>query len=180
MSSKMRDKVYLPIVGTQLLGMLLLDLVPLYPECLWRWPSSPLHALVSLRAWWAARSGDPYFATATHEPWFEAFLYVEALVQLPLTLYLVAELASLRPTSGAAELAGLAYGCVTFMGAIACCCDIWRMGPDRVRDEHWGKLFWGTYLPFCIIPGIMAVDMYLRLLPRVRTPAGQANTPSRA
>lgn len=183
MSSKMRDKVYLSIVGTQLVGMLLLDLVPFYPEFLWRWPSSPLHFLVSLRAWWAAQSGDPFFATAASAPaneaWFEAFLYVEGLVQLPLTAYLVAELGSFRPTRGAAELAGLAYGCVTFMGAVACCAEIWRMGPDRVRGEHWGRLFWATYLPFCVIPGIMAVDMYLRLLPRVRAPR-QAKTPSRA
>lgn len=191
-----------------------LDLVPFYPEWLWRWPSSPLHVLVSLRAWWAAQSGDPFFATAASAPaneaWFEAFLYVEALVQLPLTAYLVAELGSFRPTRGAAELAGLAYGCVTFMGAVACCAEIWRMGPGRVRGEHWGRLFWATYLPFCIVreffchlslgplpsalflwgkmsvtdltcwvAGIMAVDMYLRLLPRVRAPR-QAKTPSRA
>jgi hypothetical protein len=106
---------------------------------------------VSLRKWWTVQSGDPYFASATHEPWFDAFLYVELVVQLPLTLYLVRKLASFKPTSGAAELAGLTYGCITFMGATACAYDIWHMGADKVREEHKQQLFWGTYLPFCVI-----------------------------
>ena len=167
MTSRVRDKLYLPIVGTQLLGMLslslcyapnawlannvVLDLVPFYPKALWHNASAPLHGLISLRSWWAATSGDPYFAQLTHEPWFEVFLYVEGLVQLPLTAYLVWKLASLKPTTGPTELAGLAYGCVTAMGALACCFDIWHMGPDRLAEKHRTQLFWGTYLPFFVI-----------------------------
>ncbi|KAG5951411.1 hypothetical protein E4U53_003147, partial [Claviceps sorghi] len=144
-----------------------LDLPPLLPKPLWHPPSSPLHGLLALRTWWAAYSGDPYFASLAHEPWFHGFLYVEGLVQLPLTVYLVARLPRARP-SGPTELAGLAYACVTFMGALACCCDIWHMGPGRVRAEQWGMLFWGTYLPFCVIPAVMAIDMYARLLSRLQ------------
>lgn len=66
-------------------------------------------------------------------------------------MYLVYKLASLKPSSGPTELAGLAYGCVTFMGATACCYDIWHMGPDKVRPEAKAQLFWGTYLPFAVI-----------------------------
>ncbi|KAK2616828.1 hypothetical protein QQS21_000205 [Conoideocrella luteorostrata] len=169
MSSNLRDKLYLPIVAVQLLGMLILDLVPFYPKFLWQTPSSPLHSLVSLRTWWTTRSGDPYYAASTHEPWFESLMYVEGLVQLPLTVYLAYKLASYKPTSGPTELAGLVYGCVTSMGATVCCYDIWHMGPDVVSDKQKGQLFWGTYLPFAVIPAFMAADMYLRLLPRVRT-----------
>ncbi|KAG5930308.1 hypothetical protein E4U42_002232 [Claviceps africana] len=168
MSSRLRDNIYLPLIGVQLAGMLLLDLPPLLPKPLWQPASAPLHGIVALREWWAAVSGDPYFASFAQEPWFEGFLYAEAFVQLPLTVYLVARLSSSRPRSGATELAGLAYGCVTFMGALACCCDIWHMAPERVGREQWGMLFWGTYLPFCVIPAVMAIDMYSRLLSRLQ------------
>ncbi|KAG5993285.1 hypothetical protein E4U54_003406 [Claviceps lovelessii] len=174
MSSTIRNNVYLPIIGIQLLGTLLLDLVPLLPRFLWQRPSAPLHGLVSLRTWWATYSGDPYFTSMHPEPWFHGFLYAEALVQLPLMLYLVAKLSACAsasaPTSGATELAGVMYACVTFMGSLACCFDIWHMGPERVGDEHWRSLFWGTYLPFCVIPAVMAIDMCLRLLPRLQSP----------
>ncbi|KAG5949012.1 hypothetical protein E4U58_002046, partial [Claviceps cyperi] len=70
--------------------------------------------LLSLRTWWASYSGDPYFANLTPEPWLEGFLYVEALVQFPLTAYLVWKFSrpglGQRRTSGPTELAGLAYG----------------------------------------------------------------------
>ncbi|OAA38846.1 hypothetical protein NOR_06499 [Metarhizium rileyi] len=171
MSSSIRDKLYLPIVGAQLLGMLLVDLVPFYPNSLWQPPSSPLHSLVAFREWWTVQSGDPYFASYTHEPWFDAFLYVELLVQLPLTVYLACKLGSLKPTSGATELAALVYACVTSMGASTCCYDIWHMGVDKVSAENKSQLFWGTYLPFAAIPALMAVDMYLRLMARVQGPS---------
>ncbi|KHN99805.1 uncharacterized protein MAM_02658 [Metarhizium album ARSEF 1941] len=167
MSSSTRDKLYLPVVATQLVGMLTLDLVPFYPSLLWQSPSAPLHPIVSLRKWWTTHSGDPYFASSTREPWFEAFLYVELLIQLPLTLYLAYKLGSMKPTSGPTELAGLVYACLTFMGSTACAYDIWYMGADKLRAEHKPQLFWGTYLPFAVIPALMAVDMYLRLLARV-------------
>ncbi|QUC20771.1 uncharacterized protein UV8b_05012 [Ustilaginoidea virens] len=163
------EKLYLPIVATQLVGMLLLDLVPLYPRFLWQDASSPLHGLLSLRAWWTATSGDPYFASLGHEPWFQAFLYVEAVLQLPLTAFLVYKLASSRPTSGPTELAGLVYGCVTALSSLACCLDIWHMGPERVRADKKEGLLWGAYFPYVVIPAVMAVDMwFFRLLPRMR------------
>ncbi|KAG5984466.1 hypothetical protein E4U55_004686 [Claviceps digitariae] len=162
MSSRIRDKVYLPVIGAQLLGTLLLDTLTILPPSLWRYPSSPLHGLLSLRAWWATYSGDPYFTSLTHDAWFNGFLYVEAFVQLPLMVYLVVKLSASasasapNSTSGPTELAGLVYGCVTFMGTLACCFDIWHMGPERVRDEQWGT-------------AIMAIDMSLRLLPRLQS-----------
>ncbi|KPM46012.1 hypothetical protein AK830_g440 [Neonectria ditissima] len=163
-----RDWAYLAIISTQLFGMLALDFVPFYPKSLYAAPSAPLHFLVSVRSIYLATSGDPFFAAAGHAPWFQAFLYVEALAQFPLAAYLVSRLASRKPTSGPAELAALAFGCLTAMGSVACCAELWAMGPDVVKDEHKAKLFYGTYLPFVVIPAVMAIDMYLRLLPRVR------------
>lgn len=72
-------------------------------------------------------------------------------MQLPLAAYLVSQLASSKPTSGHAELAGLAFGSVTFMGAAACCFELLHMGEDVVSEDKKGSLLYGTYLPFAVI-----------------------------
>ncbi|KAL7948595.1 transmembrane protein 6/97 [Trichoderma barbatum] len=172
----LRDWLYLFIIGTQLFGMLALDLVAFYPKALYQSPSSPLHFLLSLRSWYVSSSGDPFFAQDSHQPWFEIFLYIEGLVQLPLAAYLVSQLASSKATSGPAELAGLAFGSVTFMGSAACCFELLHMGDDMVSADKKASLLYGTYLPFVVIPALLAVDMYLRLLPRVRQSESKAKT----
>jgi len=163
----LRDWLYLSIIGTQLFGMLVLDLVDFYPRALWFYPSSPLHFLSSLRRFYISYFADPFFIDQPHRPWFRVFLAVEGLLQLPLTAYLVSNLASRRSTSGPAELAGVAYGCLTFMGALACSSELWHMVPDTLSEKK-APLMYGSYFPFVVIPGIMAADMYLRLLPRLR------------
>ncbi|RFU77348.1 hypothetical protein TARUN_4900 [Trichoderma arundinaceum] len=172
----LRDWLYLFIIGTQLFGMLALDLVAFYPKSLYQAPSSPLHFLLSLRAFYVSSTGDPFFAHQSHQPWFEVFLYIEGLVQLPLAAYLVSQLASKKASSGPTELAGLAFGSVTFMGSAACCFELWHMGEDMVSAEKKGALLYGTYLPFAVIPALLAVDMYLRLLPRVQQSDAKAKT----
>ncbi|GFP57491.1 hypothetical protein TASIC1_0008033200 [Trichoderma asperellum] len=173
----LRDWLYLFIIGTQLFGMLALDLVAFYPKSLYQPPSAPLHFLLSLRNFYVSSTGDPFFAhSSPHQPWFEIFLYIEGLVQLPLAAYLVSQLASRRATSGPAELAGLAFGSVTFMGAAACCFELFHMGDDMVSGEKKASLLYGTYLPFAVIPAMLAVDMYLRLMPRVQESGTKAKT----
>ncbi|KAM3549431.1 hypothetical protein ARSEF4850_008855 [Beauveria asiatica] len=176
-----RDWVYLAIIGLQLTGMLVLDLVAFYPRPLWEPAGAPLHFLVALRRRYVASTGDPFFSlsasssssssssSAMHSaPWFEAFLYVEGLVQFPLAAFLVSRLAAPRRIDGAAELAGLAFGCLTFMGSVACCYELLHMGPEQVAADKKPRLLYGTYLPFVVIPAVLAVDMFLRLLPRVQ------------
>lgn len=148
--------------------MAVLDLVPFYPTVLQR-------RLVGVRSWWSASSGDPYYGSVPHEPWLASFMYIEVLAQLPLTLYLVYRLSRLRlNTTGPTELAAVAYGCLTCMGSLACCFDIWHMGPDRVSDKQKWQLLWGTYLPFVVIrmsalslPCQQMVWSHVRLLMRV-------------
>ncbi|PTB64787.1 hypothetical protein BBK36DRAFT_1123513 [Trichoderma citrinoviride] len=174
----LRDWLYLFIISTQLFSMLALDLVAFYPKALYQPPSSPLHFLLALRKFYVSSTGDPFFSAQKQQqqPWFEIFLYIEALVQLPLAAYLVSQLSSKKPTSGPAELAGLAFGCVTFMGAAACCFELWHMGEDVLSAQKKGALLYGTYLPFAVIPALLAVDMYLRLLPRVQQSDAKAKT----
>lgn len=137
----------------------MLDLVAFYPKALWEPAGSPLHFLVGLKTQYLASSGDPFFsaASAVHAaPWFNAFLYVEGLVQFPLAAYLVSRLASTRRMDGPAELAGLAFGCLTFMGSVACCYELLHMGPGEVAEDKKAKLLYGTYLPFVVIRELLS------------------------
>ncbi|KAF4965452.1 hypothetical protein FSARC_6754 [Fusarium sarcochroum] len=164
-----RDWVYMAIVAVQLIGMILLDFTEFYPESLYISPTAPLHFLTVVRSTYVANTGDPFFGEKFNGAWFHGMFYVELFVQFPLAVYIVWTLASKKPSSGQTELAGLAFGCLTGMGSVACLAELQSMGPELVTDAHKLNLFWGTYLPFAIIPGVMAVDMYTRLLRRVST-----------
>lgn len=127
-----------------------MDLVPFYPKVLYHNPGSPLHFLLALRETYVSLTDDPFFAHPAHEPWFQAFLYVEALVQFPLAVYLVCTLAS-RAKGAAMELAGLTFGCVTGMGSVTCCYVLAMTGEEVLSGEKRMMLFWGEYLPFAVI-----------------------------
>lgn len=171
MARQYLNLVYLTVIGAQLFGMLgelspqpppyaeliltmsttALDLVAFYPKSLWEQPSSPLHFLVSLRDTYVSLSSDPFFSSPTHEPWFEAFLYIEVFAQFPLAVYLVSKLASASATSGRTELAALAFGCLTGMGSVTCCFHLVHVGEDVVSAEKKAMLLYGEYLPFAVI-----------------------------
>ncbi len=142
-------------------------MVSFYPPSLWQSPTAPLHFLVTLRKSYVSSSGDPFFSgPSQHQPWFAAFLWIELFVQFPLAAFLVFRLARGSAMTGAGELAGLAFGCLTFMGSAACCAELWHMGENVVSAEKWGKLFYGTYLPFVIIRKcyvLRALPCFLRL-----------------
>jgi hypothetical protein len=129
-----------------------LDLVPFYPKFLYASPSAPLHFLLSLRATYVSLTTDPFFAHDSHDPWFEAFLYIEALAQFPLAVYLVTKLAAAgKGTSGRTELAGLVFACLTAMGSVVCCYHLVQLGPEVVSVEKKAMLLYGEYLPFAVI-----------------------------
>ncbi|KAI9152115.1 hypothetical protein HJFPF1_09339 [Paramyrothecium foliicola] len=169
-----RDWIYLAIVSLQTVGMLVLDFVQFYPKALWATPGAPLHFLVPFRSWYVAFSEDPFFAAEHHAPWFEASVYVELLIQFPCAAYLIYNLASGKPSSGVTELAGLVYAVATSVCSGMCLSEVWSMGPEVVSAEKRTSLLFGTYGPYCVIPALMAVDMYLRLLPRVQAGTSKA------
>lgn len=130
-----------------------MDLAPFYPKFLWESPSAPLHFLIALRESYVHSSGDPFFSHAGRQQpaWFRASLYIEFAFQLPLAMYLVFQLVSRRAISGATELAGLAFGCLTGMGSILCCAELYHLGPEVLSEEKKSNLLYGTYLPFAVI-----------------------------
>ena len=97
-------------------------------------------------------SGDPFFTHEQHDPWFQAFMYIELAAQFPLALYLVWRLVTGgKNTSAQTELAGLAFGCLTAMGSVTCCFHLWQLPEDAVTSQQKTMLFYGEYLPFAVI-----------------------------
>ncbi|KAF4345014.1 hypothetical protein FBEOM_1094 [Fusarium beomiforme] len=164
-----RDWIYLMIIGFQLVGMTLLEFADFYPDFIYSAPSAPLHFLVGVKETYNYYSGDPFFAGKFHGAWFRSFVYVEIFVQFPLAIYLARNLASKKPSSGPVELAGLVYGCLAATSSIPCVAELLEMGPELVSADKKPNLIWGTYFPYALIPGLMAVDMYIRLLRRLNT-----------
>lgn len=136
---------------TSLTSLTALDFQAFYPSSLYATPSSPLHILTTLRETYISYTGDPFFSAIHHAPWFESLLLVEALVQFPLAVFLVFHLSSSKPTSWSAELAALAFSCLTAYGSVACCAELRQMSGDVVSEEQKKMLFWGTYFPFAVI-----------------------------
>ncbi|EWG46261.1 hypothetical protein FVEG_06810 [Fusarium verticillioides 7600] len=164
-----RDWIYLVIISLQLIGMICLEFTEFYPDSIYSAPNAPLHFLVNVKEQYLSFSGDPFFGDKFHGAWFRSMFFIEIFVQFPLAIYIVRNLAAKKPSSGPAELAGLAYGCLTAMSSVACVAELLEMGPELVSEEHKRNLVWGTYFPYALIPGAMAVDMYARLLRRVST-----------
>ncbi|EEU42975.1 uncharacterized protein NECHADRAFT_106302 [Fusarium vanettenii 77-13-4] len=149
-----RDWVYLAIISVQLFGMF---------DSLYGNPSAPFHFLTIIRDTYLTVSGDPFFGDKFVGDWFHGFLWLELLVQCPLAIYIVSQLSSKSPSSGATELAGLAFGCLTGMGTVACVSELIPMGPELVSEEHKTNLLYGTYLPFLIIrksPDMLHMGVY--------------------
>lgn len=72
-------------------------------------------------------------------------------MQLPLAAFLVLRLSSTKPSTGPAEIAALAFGCLTAMGSLACCFELDAMGPDVLEEDLKANLLYGTYGPFLVI-----------------------------
>lgn len=122
-----------------------------YPKALWEAPSAPLHFLTTLRENYVAITGDPFFASPSHEPWFDVFLFLEGTLQLPMSAYLVWKLATRSSTEGATELVAMVFGTVVATTSITCCYHLWTLGEDVVRPEQKAMVLYGEYLPFSII-----------------------------
>ncbi|KAF4423678.1 hypothetical protein F53441_14266 [Fusarium austroafricanum] len=164
-----RDWIYLIIISLQLVGMIFLEFTEFYPHSIYASPDAPLRFLANVKDTYLSFSGDPFFGDKFNGAWFRSMFLIEIFVQFPLAIYIVRNLAAKKPTSGPAEIAGLVYGCLTAMSSIACVAELLDMGPELVSEENKTNLVWGTYFPYALIPGLMAVDMYTRLLRRVRT-----------
>lgn len=164
-----QDWVYLGIIVAQLAGMLckgthfvihsasltdryiVLDFVIFYPKHLHEKPSSPLYFLTSLRKLYTHHSGDPYAASPTSFPFFEAMTYIELASQFPLALYLTPRLWKTEGTDGRTELAALVFACVTATTTAICCFDLWHMTEAVLSKNVKVMLLTTEFGPYAVI-----------------------------
>jgi len=114
--------------------------------------------------WYIAFSGDPLINGAFHGgpdfDWFRAFLYLEALFQLPVFFFVARALWIGPPKLGTYYPLMLAYSassCTTTFGCIAV---LWS---STTPTQFQMLLLLGSYIPFFLVPFGMAIDMTLRL-----------------
>ncbi|KAH8665466.1 transmembrane protein 6/97 [Ilyonectria robusta] len=163
-----RDYLYLAVVVLHLTAMLGVDFVPFYPQSLCQPAGSPLHFLVAYRNWYITTMADPYYHHNTPGHFFDFLVWVELLVQFPLALSLTRALVAKGPLNGADELMANVYGLVTGLCTAVVCHDMWYLGPEIISAQAKQTLLFGAYLPYAVLPIVMAADMQSRLLARIR------------
>ncbi|KAK1507463.1 cytochrome P450 ClCP1 [Colletotrichum tamarilloi] len=166
-----RDSAYLVISGIQLTAMLLVDLVPFYPSALYAAPSSPLHFLQVLRDFYISTYNDPFF-TASHEnlpSWFKLFTYIEIVYQLPMAAWMVYRFSRNTGTTAGFELAVLVFCVECALTTLTCIYDVFHWDPAVYSQAQKNVFVFNLYGPWVVIPALMGLDMWLRILKRVNT-----------
>jgi len=146
-------------------------------DCQAIWPKQLVpKALQLLPPWYVGMSGDPLIGGAmeilsngSELAWFKSFIYLEALFQLP--VFVIGAYGLWRDSRGIYGLLVL-YGastCTTTFACIAAILDTPTTSAVTIAQkivsitpEQRAMLLF-SYVPFCIIPLFLAVDMALRL-----------------
>ncbi|EXF75047.1 hypothetical protein CFIO01_12475 [Colletotrichum fioriniae PJ7] len=189
-----RDSAYLVISGIQLTAMLhlsatfttphqkseltiltsVVDLVPFYPSALYAAPSSPLHFLQVLRDFYISTYNDPFF-TASHEnlpSWFKLFTYIEIVYQLPMAAWMVYRFSRSTGTTPGFELAVLVFCVECALTTLTCIYDVFHWDPAVYSQAQKNVFVFNLYGPWVVIPALMGLDMWLRILKRVNAADG--------
>ncbi|KAL5600891.1 hypothetical protein BROUX41_005730 [Berkeleyomyces rouxiae] len=160
------DTIYTLFLGIALASMILVDLVPFYPSRLWAMPNAPLSFLNSIRQFYIDTYNDPYF-TSTHPSWFDLFTYIELFYQFPAAAYLLFQFLTEKNISGTTELHALVFSLGFALTTLTCVWDVQYWDPAVYSAPKKLEFMGLIYGPFFLIPGIMAVDMFLRLQNRL-------------
>ncbi|KAH6685907.1 transmembrane protein 6/97 [Plectosphaerella plurivora] len=172
-----RDYIYYGFFSLHLASILLVDLVPLYPESYWANPKSIFRFLLWIREYYIATFNDPFFKVAhdTLPPWYKLFTYLEIAIQIPMSFWIRAQCGdSKEGTTPGFELASVAYGVQVALTTLVCVWDVAYWDPVEYSVQDKSMFVFGLYGPFVLIPLIFSVDMGRRLLGRIE--AAEATT----
>jgi len=170
LSSRPIDLFYFIFFVIHIPATLLIDCQAIWPKGLV--PKS----LQLLPPWYVGMSGDPLiggamgiFNNESELAWFKSFLYLEALFQLP--VFVIGAYGLWRNSRGIYGLLVL-YGASTGTTTLACIAAVLGTPATSaatiaqnivsVTPEQRAMLL-SSYVPFCVIPLFLAVDMALRL-----------------
>ncbi|KAK7752002.1 hypothetical protein SLS62_005964 [Diatrype stigma] len=178
------DKVYLVYFLIHIPVLFCVDLVPLYPAWLWVPADAPLHCLHDLRVYYLETYNDRFFAPPPAEvpSFFALYALMEAFFHLPVSVWAAGRLLSgggkvkggeRRKKEGSlddggAELLLLVYGIQTVLTTATCMYEAWLWDPAVVSADQKLVLLGGFYGGYLAVAVVLTVDMYTRLLKRLR------------
>ncbi|KAK6543273.1 hypothetical protein TWF694_000031 [Orbilia ellipsospora] len=145
------DLFYRTFFSVMIVISLVADCSPLYPE--WLRP-----AFVSnMHKYQFDTFKDPFFNFAIHRPWFESLVWLELLVLVPFSAWLIHGLTVDHPL---VPLHLLMYAYHMGVTTIPCLAEIYQ--EKMLSTSEVAKLF-GMYGPFVILPVYMIYDAYGRI-----------------
>ncbi|KAF9047200.1 hypothetical protein BDZ89DRAFT_1099290 [Hymenopellis radicata] len=166
LSSRPLDLLYFSFFIMHIPASLLVDLQALlYPNTY----------LPSLPEWYTGYSADPLIRGAMLKEsqlvWFNCFLYVEMIFQLP--VFVIGALGLWKGSKSIYVLL-LAYAASTATTTLPCIAFVIHRS-DSLTTEQLVMLL-SSYIPFFLLPFAMAVDMALRLQNIVQTSLSKVTT----
>ncbi|KAJ6127573.1 hypothetical protein N7523_003185 [Penicillium sp. IBT 18751x] len=147
--TRKRDCAYLIFFATHIPIIFLIDAVPLLP------PSMVTSLSHTLRDFYITTYRDKFFS----EPptWFTAFIWMELLYHVPLSLWAVWGLLRDHPL---VPVQLLIFGVQAFVTSLTCLVEVWNW-PDRSVAEK--QQITSLYGPYVALGAYMALDMVFRL-----------------
>ncbi|KAJ5888994.1 hypothetical protein N7495_009035 [Penicillium taxi] len=154
--SRKRDCAYLLFFASHIPIIFLIDTVPLQPQ----WMVSDLSR--GLRDFYISTYRDKFFEVPA-PTWFTAFIWMELLYHVPLSLWAVWALLRDHPML---PVHLLIFAVQAFVTSWTCLWDVWTW-EDRSREEKLNIT--SLYGPYVALGALMALDMVIRLRGRLTT-----------
>ncbi|KEF59667.1 uncharacterized protein A1O9_04513 [Exophiala aquamarina CBS 119918] len=126
-----------------------IDLATLYP------PALTPAVSTSLRTYYITSFGDRFFTAPP--AWFRAYMYLEALYHLPVSLWFVWNIPRGHPLIG---LNLLVFALETAVTTLTCVVDTaeWAAYSRKQRND-----IYSLYVPYLVLAGVMGVDAFFRV-----------------
>ncbi|KAH9921688.1 transmembrane protein 6/97 [Epithele typhae] len=184
LTQRPRDFAYLLFFAIHIPATLLIDLQSIYPKA---WVPA---AIAALPRYYVDMSGDPLIGSAmgyfgpsqqqTYE-WLRAFMFLEAVFQLPT---FVLGIRGLWKGSTSIYTLLLVYAASTATTTIPCITTVLSLpsapvpmpgGVSLTSEQR--VLLLSSYVPFFLVPFVMAIDMAIRIhkRPALSTASREAN-----
>ncbi|PGG98029.1 hypothetical protein AJ80_09598 [Polytolypa hystricis UAMH7299] len=143
------DLTYAVFFVVHVLVMLLVDLVPLYPESL-----RPAF-LGQIRTFYIDTYQDKFFSNPP--AWFFTYMIMEAVYHMPLSVWVVGALVRDDPL---VPVHLLIWAVQSFVTTVTCLAEAWGW-PDRTVEQKWNITT--LYGPYILLAALMGLDMFCRL-----------------
>ncbi|KZF25383.1 hypothetical protein L228DRAFT_280624 [Xylona heveae TC161] len=148
LASRKCDLLYLLFFAIHIPIMFLVDLAPFYPD------SFRPQVITAIREWYIKTYRDQFFSSPP--AWFNAYLLLEALYHLPLSIWAIG---ALKRDDPKIPLHLLIFALEAGMTTMTCIADYLSWDISRQEKIDLGFL----YVPYLALAVFMGIDMFCRL-----------------